>query len=428
MHNKRLNILIESEMKRLSSILNEERNEYHILEEYGLSEMFSIRSYSYRLFENVSQEDEDYEEFKFILGRLKELVPLMMKRLIQKGFQKAVRFIADESKKAFTGPDKLKAVKKLFFSLLILCAGLSIKFIDTYNEKPVIPQTRIEYISEEDMNTLVVTDMETEEPVMVIEQSNEDEFPEVIEKTEKVVQIAKEIKQKKEEKKTANKQTVQRKQDKKYNSPIVLLSGDVKKTDYYKISDEMIEALMAVEDFSEVIYDAKNPKRKNLDMKNMKQDLTIGYGHKLTKEERKKWNLNKRITREEAKQLFMKDLKETEKYLNKKLSQLPYDKKVEYSQGFVDGMGSLLFNMGYGNMFGSGKREESEFWSRLNKCRIDRQNNCMNVSDINFSIAAVRNQNITQRGHIARRKAEYSIMMQAYGAIDGKLYNLKSNL
>ena len=48
----------------------------------------------------------------------------------------------------------------------------------------------------------------------------------------------------------------------------------------------------------------------------MKQDLTIGYGHKLTKEERKKWNLNKRITREEAKQLFMKDLKETEKYLN----------------------------------------------------------------------------------------------------------------
>ena len=34
------------------------------------------------------------------------------------------------------------------------------------------------------MNTLVVTDMETEEPVMVIEHSNEDEFPEVIEKTE----------------------------------------------------------------------------------------------------------------------------------------------------------------------------------------------------------------------------------------------------
>lgn len=89
-------------------------------------------------------------------------------------------------------------------------------------------------------------------------------------------------------------------------------------------------------------------------------------------------------------------------------------------------MGSLLFNMGYGNMFGSGKREESEFWSRLNNCRIDKKNNCMNVSDINFSIAAVRTQNITQRGHVIRRKAEYSIMMQPYGSIDEKLYKLKS--
>lgn len=191
------------------------------------------------------------------------------------------------------------------------------------------------------------------------------------------------------------------------------------------MSDEMIEALMEVEHFVDHIYDAKNRKRTDINMNDMSQDLTIGYGHKLTKEERKTWSKNKRVSQEEAKQIFIEDLRETERYLNKKLAQLPYDKKVEYSQGFIDGMGSLLFNMGYGNMFGAGKKEECEFWDRLNNCRIDRQNKCMNVSDINFSIAAVRNQNITERGHIARRKAEYRIMMQPLGAMNPELYNLK---
>lgn len=191
------------------------------------------------------------------------------------------------------------------------------------------------------------------------------------------------------------------------------------------MSDEMIEALMEVEHFVDHIYDAKNRNRTDINMNDMSQDLTIGYGHKLTKEERKTWSKNKKVSQEEAKQIFIKDLRETERYLNKKLAQLPYDKKVEYSQGFIDGMGSLLFNMGYGNMFGAGKKEECEFWDRLNNCRIDKQNKCMNVSDINFSIAAVRSQNITQKGHIARRKAEYRIMMQPLGSFNSDLYNLK---
>lgn len=420
-----LNALIETELKRAFNKVVSEEKDIKLLKEYGLYEMF-YENVSRRLYEEYNKEDEDYEEFKFILGRLRELVPVLMKRLISKGFHKAVKFIADKAKEGFKGNHKVMALKGLLFSLVMLCIAISGDFVNKYNSKPILPDTQIEYYDdvEDDVQYLVVTDVKNSDEVCVIEQEN-DGMPEIIEKTDKVQKIVEEIKEKK--KASTGKKNEKTSVKEKYNSPIVLLNNtNIKKSDYYKISDSMIEALMAVEDYSAVIYDAKNPKRKNIDMNNMKQDLTIGYGHKLTKEERKKWSKDKRMSKEEAKQLFIKDLKETERYLNKKLAQLPYDKKVEYSQGFIDGMGSLLFNMGYGNMFGAGKREESEFWSRLNKCRIDKNNNCMNVADINFSIAAVRNQNITQRGHIARRKAEYSIMMQPYGSLDNMLYNLKT--
>ena len=51
----------------------------------------------------------------------------------------------------------------------------------------------------------------------------------------------------------------------------------------------------------------------------------------------------------------MKDLSVVEKQVNNKLKTLPYDSKVEYSQGFIDGLISLNYNMGYGNMFGNTK-------------------------------------------------------------------------
>lgn len=35
-------------------------------------------------------------------------------------------------------------------------------------------------------------------------------------------------------------------------------------------------------------------------MMNMKYDLTIGYGHALTKEERAKWNVNMKMSKAEA--------------------------------------------------------------------------------------------------------------------------------
>lgn len=378
------------------------------------------------MFESLAG-DEDYEEFKFIMGRLRWIIPSLIKKLTQIGAKKAVELVCKYGKKLYNAQKKSAAIRYILYGLVFIAITTGIYTVKTYNEKPVIPDTKVEYsdedksmvVYEEDKATAKFVMDENEEPTIVRPDDNKIPDTRNVNNTTTDNNTEAILDDTDEKKKSQLSTKV------KYTSPIVLLDDNMKKSDSYKMSDEMVEALMKVEDFVDHIYDAKNPKRTNINMNDMRQDLTIGYGHKLTKAERKAWSKNKKMSREEAERIFREDLKETEKYLNKKLAQLPYDSKVEYSQGFVDGMGSLLFNMGYGNMFGAGRREESEFWSRLNKCRIDKNNNCMNVSDINFSIGAVRNQNITERGHIARRKAEYRIMMQPLGVMNPELYDLK---
>ena len=118
-------------------------------------------------------------------------------------------------------------------------------------------------------------------------------------------------------------------------------------------------------------------------------------------------------------ELFKQDISERETQTNNLLKQLPYDSEVEYSQGFYDAFFSLLYNCGYRNV------KESEFWRRLNNCRIDRENGCVNKSDIEYSLAKINTQNVFLNGHKKRRRAEYFIAMQPYGKVDASLYNLK---
>lgn len=59
-------------------------------------------------------------------------------------------------------------------------------------------------------------------------------------------------------------------------------------------------------------------------MLNMKKDLTIGYGHKLTLEERKNMAFNTRWTKEHAYEVFKKDIKSHEAIMNSKLRTLHY--------------------------------------------------------------------------------------------------------
>ena len=76
-------------------------------------------------------------------------------------------------------------------------------------------------------------------------------------------------------------------------------------------------------------------------------------------------------------------------------------------------------------MAGSQTRKQSEFWKRLGNCRIDRKNGCVNKSDVYFTISQLRHQNITEKGHIARRNAECLIAQQIGNKINPDLYHLK---
>ena len=120
----------------------------------------------------------------------------------------------------------------------------------------------------------------------------------------------------------------------------------------------------------------------------------------------------------------MKDLGVVERQVNNKLKTLPFDSQVEYSQGFIDGLISLNYNMGYGNMYGNATKSACEFWKRLNKCKIDDINQCIDKQDIDYTLAKVNTQNVTEKGHVYRRRAEYNIMCQKFGKINPELYHL----
>ena len=189
-------------------------------------------------------------------------------------------------------------------------------------------------------------------------------------------------------------------------SPITLLKPGQKHPEFYHGSPQIYRAIAEVEQFVDHIYDAKSGKKqiRKEDMMNMKKDLTIGYGHKLTKEERKTMAFNTRWTKEKAFEVFKKDIKEHEKIMNSKLRTLHYYDNVIFSQGFVDACLSIFFNSGSGNMTGSATRSQSEFWKRLNNCRVDKENGCIDRSDVYFTISQLRHQFITEPGHVARRE------------------------
>ena len=65
--------------------------------------------------------------------------------------------------------------------------------------------------------------------------------------------------------------------------------------------------------------------------------------------------------------------------------------------------------MGTGNLIGNNTKGPSEFWKRLNSCRIY-ANGDINKEDLDFSIAQINQQNITAPGHKFRRRQEYNIM------------------
>jgi lysozyme len=123
---------------------------------------------------------------------------------------------------------------------------------------------------------------------------------------------------------------------------------------------------------------------------------SIGWGHHTPDVK-----ANQKISQKKADEYLAADIATAEKYANALLKSLPY--KFNFSQGFFDGLVSLVYNCGYGGV------KKTKFYSALNRCRV--KNGVMNKSDFNYTVSFVRSTNITGEGHKPRRKAEMNMML-----------------
>lgn len=383
-----------------------------ILKEYNL---YNLLYPSNSLFESqllketkiLDGTETDLQTIKQHLSKLRQIIPDLMLKIAKVGGKAALNALKISVNKTLEiTRSHPKATLKLFLGLLaIIIAYGGSKVIQSYNNHPVIPNTIIEeIITEDDLAGIEFIDS-TGNKIDVVYNPETNDF-------------------------LAGTSTSTSSSNKKseivsFHEPIKILSSKEKKSSEYHISDYMADALMSVEKFSPVVYDAKHPNRKitQKDMNNMKLDLTIGYGHKLTRSERSKYKAGVPISKEDAKKLFRQDVKEVENIMNSKLKTLPFDAQVEYSQGFIDGFTSLLFNMGSGNMFGNNTKKESEFWRRLRNCRLDTKTNSFVKNDLDYTLAQVKKQNVILRGHKNRRETEYNIMKQGVGELNPSLYD-----
>lgn len=126
---------------------------------------------------------------------------------------------------------------------------------------------------------------------------------------------------------------------------------------------------------------------------------SIGWGHQLRPNEH-----FEQITMAKADELFDKDIKWVNDAINRILSKA--DRRFEYSQGFIDGLGSLIYNCGERGV------TLTKFYDRLCNCRYDKNGvGNINKNDLYYAIAAVKSDRISAKGHIERRYNEHLLML-----------------
>lgn len=123
---------------------------------------------------------------------------------------------------------------------------------------------------------------------------------------------------------------------------------------------------------------------------------SIGWGHHGSDVKK-----NMKISKSQANKYFNEDIKKFEKSAIRIINSLPY--KYKFSQGFFDGLCSLVYNAGEGGVM------KSEFYKRLKNCRV--KNGKINQDDLRFSIAGVKTSRISCKGHISRRYDEHKLML-----------------
>ena len=126
---------------------------------------------------------------------------------------------------------------------------------------------------------------------------------------------------------------------------------------------------------------------------------SVGWGHQIQPGEKLE-----KITQKKADELFEKDIEWVNDAINRLISQ--HDSRFIYSQGFIDGLGDLIYNCGERGV------TLTEFWARWQRCRYDKNHpGYMNQKDLNYTIAAVREARISAPGHISRRYDAHKMML-----------------
>ena len=155
----------------------------------------------------------------------------------------------------------------------------------------------------------------------------------------------------------------------------------------YRISEKGKQFIKSHEDLRLTAYNDPSPEKQS-----------IGWGHQIQPGE----NLTT-ITSDYADKLFDKDIQKVEAAANRLLSKT--NKQFKYTQGFIDGLCSLVYNCGeYGVT-------QTTFYKRLLQCRIDNSEDNINEADFNYTLSAVKISRISCEGHKIRRANEYKIMI-----------------
>lgn len=126
---------------------------------------------------------------------------------------------------------------------------------------------------------------------------------------------------------------------------------------------------------------------------------SVGWGHQIQSGE----NLE-HISQSKADELFEKDIEWVNDAINRLISQ--HDSRFVYSQGFIDGLGDLIYNCGERGV------TLTEFWNRWKNCRYDSsQPGYINKNDLNYTIASIKTARISAKGHIERRYETHKMML-----------------
>ena len=260
-----------------------------ILKEYGIYEMFSDESINEAI--NLDS-TKDKEDMRRLMGRLKVIIPALIKRLVKIGAKESVMATIKTYKAAIKfDKNHNHVLREMFFALLMLAVGMvGNEMIHKYNENPVEKGTQIQY--DEQSETMTVTN-EKGDNVLELEM-DEKGVPQVVEQSNDAPTVSKPKQVQKQKQQVSNRNVD--------NEPIRMLKKGERKITNFKPSAKIVRAIAETEMFVDHIYDAANPRAKvtKRDMLNMKKDITCCYGHALTVAERKAWSPNKKFTKAEG--------------------------------------------------------------------------------------------------------------------------------